>query len=1481
MDRPASCERTYTFRLAGPPDGADASWRRHLWATHQAVNRGGRIVGEWLLTLRGGLCHTLAEMPRGPTHARSLSSSHSARQARRQRVLLALSWLSVESKHGAPLEFAVASDESGKPDTSAALVAILQARGVPASVIEQWLEDCAPAISAPVRDDAVWINRSAAFDSLVAGQNVRAAREDCRQVLWNLFTDQYLVLPLEAGKSAEGEPASALPRWRAASAGAGQRTRHLFSHLFGSSATFGTSADKLRLRTFWSERLKADLAASGMPVDEAPKRGRKRLDDVNRSPSEFHREMFAKAATRLAQTVTKIRQQEANRLRWSEADQKLHQLEVQFPVALACFEQYRQSNPNEPIGAEALYSCREWLLRRAAAKPEMARAAAALGSGGYDDGGLATAVLTEDSLASGPPAIDEPARYNEFNVFWFKGNNAIRDKLKAYSEGTKARAGASLLKAVSYRHPDPYFSPIFCQFGVSRPTVEFERLALDSVAPTADHRGLKLLVWNGQQATIQPLRAISKRFDAEIGCAVEAAGAAPASLGVARRTHLAAAASGAEIPGRLGAGADTESAPGQGWRVEQVFDSAAVVQRRKSDRKTALAADAKTRAPRWNGTLRADRAVLARLGRRAAEDAASAERLAGHCIDWTLNVSLELAPHGPWIEYGNRHGLHDTRYESPSGQRQIITAASGKSEQWRGLAYPFWHPANRASSRKGKAKQLLADLPDLRLLAVIPGHEHGAACAVWQTLSAAQFQLECEHALAAGGDVKVTPMWATIRLAAGPGVQGTAAHTICYRRTAADVRGDGTSHAACWARLERQFFIKLPGEQDDCRRPTADERQAARQLASDLAAQTSDEATNVNQLMLSAMRQIAAGLNRHAQHARIARALGDWASAEADAPADSLAQAIGFWYTMAFSPTWPDAWARDAWREHLGGLAVDGLPAQALLADDQDRPARLTRAQCEQLAQQFPATKRSLARAQWASRWAANDGQPAQPDAGRTIAATGWHRRIRWLHDWVRGRKAGSRARSTGGLSLERLAVLYGTCEQLRGFANRLRPDDSPVTVPERIAARTCAVLERKLDERARQLASRIVEAALGAGSQAAGAGGRFVQPADTQGNRPARAAHWSTAASCHAIVLGMPRNSHDLPPTLAGEQRVMFARLLRQLRLRLTESCQLHGLHLTTASIRHLDRQDARTGAAAIRYREVDARAFAAGTSQAAGLDEASRRVLAARQSGRQVPLPDLYWVALHRAASNRASKSPALLRLPSDDGPLVASLEARRDATGGINAQLNAAAGLGIQPLLDADWPGSWSYVPTVAGRRTQRRPDPARTKGAACLEHWTAEPVAPGQFSATHPKGGQPARPLVDDEMLENQLRDRLLAMFGRESADAEPADLPAGDEAVAEEPVRRKRGRPRKIAQVQPEFMNLWREFSHAELDTGIWRDYANYNRYVLVRGLAQLWDDAGNTLKLRGSDTTSREPKAAGRRMSVDALENTPSTGGPQ
>lgn len=162
-------QRAYTLRLQGR-EGAGESWRDALWTTHQVANAGAKAFGDWLLTLRGGLCRTFAEGLGGSIEGPPSDTVAAERRARR--TLLVLSWLSVEDLRGSPdiegIRVAVGTDstERRRAVLLDALESILRDRGLGKSEIATWQRDCGDSLAAPIRDDAVWINRSRCFDIL-------------------------------------------------------------------------------------------------------------------------------------------------------------------------------------------------------------------------------------------------------------------------------------------------------------------------------------------------------------------------------------------------------------------------------------------------------------------------------------------------------------------------------------------------------------------------------------------------------------------------------------------------------------------------------------------------------------------------------------------------------------------------------------------------------------------------------------------------------------------------------------------------------------------------------------------------------------------------------------------------------------------------------------------------------------------------------------------------------------------------------------------------------------------------------------------------------------------------------------------------------------------------------------------------------------------------------------------------------------------
>jgi hypothetical protein len=76
-----------------------------------------------------------------------------------------------------------------------------------------------------------------------------------------------------------------------------------------------------------------------------------------------------------------------------------------------------------------------------------------------------------------------------------------------------------------------------------------------------------------------------------------------------------------------------------------------------------------------------------------------------------------------------------------------------------------------------------------------------------------------------------------------------------------------------------------------------------------------------------------------------------------------------------------------------------------------------------------------------------------------------------------------------------------------------------------------------------------------------------------------------------------------------------------------------------------------------------------------------------------------DRYIAALaerHTSNSETTAPSKNLLRIPSKSGELFVSADPDSPTSNGIQADLNAAANIGLRAVMDPDWSGAWWYVP-----------------------------------------------------------------------------------------------------------------------------------------------------------------------------------------
>lgn len=1391
--------RAYTLRLHGLPHEGEA-WKDALWLTHTAMNYGARLFGDFLLTLRGGLAHTLVEELPDPDLRKSA------------RLVMVLSWLSVESQEGSPEQFRVE-----RTKTIPALREILNKRGVSGEAAEEWVKAAAGALMAEIREDAVWINRSMAFDELTISVDLSAARRDAQTLLWFVLGEEYLLLPGQGneqrrtGKKRRGKAAeasseaesdnkeAARDRLKVSSRGAGQRTRHPFSHLFGASAGFGQPIRFLELKEDWSKILRIGVeTACGIPMIAG------RMEDGSSSPAEFHRQMFSLAGARVAAVHTLLKTQEVERRLRESADAALREMEANhhYHDVLAVLASYVEER-TLATGARERFTFRRrqligweevveaWEAARAVsshftaedAERERVEEARRL-QGESADGKFGDATLFADLAAE------------RFLAVWHDPVTGRADAtvLLRFATGEEARAQAKRLKINAYRHPNPYYNPVFCQYGVSSPKIEFERLRENVEMKEADARLVRLLVWTGERAEMMTLKLASNRFEREIGSRPapiegEQANSAPGGIEITRRTKLAAVAAGAT---------DTKSAP-----VAGIF-AKAKVRRFGQDRDEML------KPPAWNGTVLVSRRALRALGEKqqAGGGSLSAEQKPWRGLRWRLTVSLELEPRGPWLNYLETNEAAQATVRLDQRSDRFVASPARSTERWRGLVYPFWH-ADNTKGRRGLSKHGLSRLGGLRVMGVELGVRHSAACAVWETVSTAEVERACAEARAA--PPKNTDTYLHLH---------TKKRTIIYRRIGDDLLPDGVSlHPAPWARLEDQFVVKLPGEERPARKAGAWEAALVEQLEQDwgyVGGGDNASRMNIDALMARAVRVARWALGRHSDACRIARAFvmtelygdkGARAGLDEEGRVELLTNALNLWSSLLRSTLWRNEWAREQWAAHIAPLfekeelkILEGVDESEWAAEEHGRRKRRRARATEEFREILRRGVRRLLNheqlpemlhALWRARWEEDDLR--------------WRQSLRLLRDFVMGRRQRSAARwRVGGLSLARLGTIRELWKIQKAFFARLQPDDRESrSAPTDFGARLLEDAEQMRAVRTKSLASMIVSAALGHV--------RYSQGSKVQAKREC----------VQAIIVGDLTNYRPDQTRSRRENRQLVEWSTAETLKHLAESCVLHGLHLRSVAVSNTSRSDSRTGYGGMKVMDVSVRRFVQPRGRYLEMVKRARERIRKNAGNMEDDLlVELYsrwnpttsswtdadgivwllrdeWRWTKRTGSDKTSgQAPRPVRLPNRLGEIFVSSLKVSPAAGGLQADLNAAANIGLKALLDPDSPVAWWMVPTEPEEHGVARVARASAcAGSLAVEsvNWKMYPHGDGRWSA---------------EEVEPTAR-------------GEKAD--------------RRKGADKRV-------LNLWRDVEGAPLIAGVWREYGCYLRHV-EEGVLQILLDS--------------------------------------
>jgi len=1386
--------RAYTLKLVG---GEGQRWRELLWRTHMAVNRGAQVWGDWLLTLRGGLPPALAD------------------DRPERRVILALSWLSVESPGSlVPAKFRVAS--AADPERAAKVIArfeeILRRLRVPHP--EEWVADCEPALTARIRDDAVWVDRSAAFAEL-ANSYPGLSTTWATETLFDLMggEDDYFSMP-ETDSPAPAKSRDFVQKaggWLSRNWGSGAKsdadaiaealTRlatippstvvglsgvealgELIRRLGGEpdSADPESRFKQLKQQIGWKGRaskgaialeqirdasqVDADVwslvkqklseeataqATKGARSSERPAWMtdlRRELESRLRMPYRTEKDLIWEHGVTLDHALRRVsvahswmKRAEVSRRQFQEDARRIFAVDAR---AREWLDQYREERSQLSAANE------EYLIRKSAIDgwDKVVQAWAELGPNAtrrqrvnaarevqanldadekFGDIQLFAGFGDDDEDAPHPSLADDDA----VSVWCDPSGKPDAGILKAYVAATVAEHNQRRFKVPAFRHPDPLRHPVYVDFGNSRWTIAYSALRaahdrrklleklerennetrrkrlqqqLDEVP---ELREVTLSVWTGEDVERLPLRWQSKRLWKDLGL-----------------SNFGSIATGKPVPraDRLGraAGGITESLAA----VTEVFH--------QKD---------------WNGRLQVSRAELDQLaeliyGRNAEPDYAKLDAFRPHKLSdsdrafrqwqrlkWFLSFSAKLQPIGPWLDYVS------------AGLPEGIAYRKGRNGWYLNYAANL----NRAS----RARLQLSRLPGLRVLSLDLGHRYAAACAVWETISRQQLEIACRASGQPLPDAERLFIHLREKTAkqqeSGKRKGQPVVRTTIYRRIGPDVLPDGSPHAAPWARLDRQFLIKLQGEQQPARFATEEEWQGLVRFREFLGlkspANNSPKSTSghptvrVDELQKDAVRIARLGLRRLADCARVAYILtakekpaagGRTILLENDEQRiEYRLDALLLWQGLAQSSHYRDPWAISLWEEWVVGKL--GGPAPVELPDEISRSERKqrinsSRAQLRRVAEQLKDADSPLnaeLNRLWTAEWERRNNA--------------WRQQLRWLRRFILPRPGkrpngndpaalqdwkvkARQLRHVGGLSLKRLKTIRDLYLVLKAYRMRPQPEDlraNVLTLGDRTLSkfgrRILDQLERLREQRIKQLASRIIEAALGVGSE-------DRRHFDGR-RRPGRLIDDPRFAPCHAVVIENLEHYRPEESRLRRENAQLMTWAARNVRKYIVEGSQLHGLYFTEISPAWTSRQDSRTGAPGIRCEEVlTSRLMGALRSDSAGTDDGSlvdlqirwiqrdlnrarKKVAAGTATPREQFLAGLCDRLVQLDAAHAIASLPPTVLLPRNGGELfVPSLvEADDNGRGALQADLNAAANIGLRALTDPDWYGAWWYL------------------------------------------------------------------------------------------------------------------------------------------------------------------------------------------
>jgi hypothetical protein len=1276
-------KRAYTMRLA--PRSKDASdWSSDLWRTHETVNLGAAIFADWFLTCRGGLSHEL-----GTTDD--------------AKVLLALSWLSVEAPASAvPKEWIVPHQVDPRTglilwDCVSALEGILKTRGFKAAEIEKWVAAARPALEARIREDSVWVNRSIAFEKKGSSIPDQDLWTGYLTVAFGSKISAYLKLPdlsKEAKKEKEEEGSDSggqqVRGWLSKHFGSGKKTNaeKVIETLDALRGAVETLSEDLPGEAFTGHLLRS-LNSSGLPAlltSVSPKGNSnkvkvylKKLSESETVGSDEKLELLDRVREQRAKsgksappaTVAKAIRQELDQVlklnyRGGRIGETKEIDRIDFFCVLLAHAQRRISGAHSWIKrAEATRRALE-ADRRLPVDPAIRSwLDAYCERQGALSGSLDQFRITRAALSDHEEVFKKWSRKSvKTEAQRIEILNEIQDESDKFGDARFFRAlaaedavhvwkddkGKQLLHFVRAREAEEkirhYKVPSYRHPDPLRNPVfsEFGNSKAEISFAAQGMRTKEVGLSQLQDLTLELIRP-----DGEGNPALVLAPLRWRSKRL-REEIIGSPSSDPSVQVKTVSrithlGQQASSALGEESVVSRVFD-----------------------AKHWNGRLQAPRRQLDELAAYVDKNGwdEKALRLRSN-LKWGITFSPDLSCIGPWIDLAKERNFKKYR-----------AATFGPHED-----------------KDRERKLLFCRIPGLRLLGVDFGQRFGAACTIWETCTSEEVKRACDSAGLKAPDQSSV-------LVEIPKSSDGKSKTV-YRRIANDFLSPKSPHPAPWARLEAQFTIKLEGENGESRKASPEELQNVRNWLHILnVSHGGSLPTQRDELADEAVGHIRRGIRRHSDSARIAYALiakeevrpgGVRIPLTSEKRAGYLARAVKTWANLCQF----DSEAKKRWDDWISPL-VPGIGPEGISKEDIQKVG-------EALAKRgdlMPIHQ------DWRRSWEKRD-----PEIQKKV--------LRPLRDWIfpRGMTSGSRSVTrTGGLSLRRVLTMTECRRAMMSFHMRPKPHDLNAGVPERGDSRGSGFGQSMLDDieqlrenRVKQLVSRILLAALGG----------------PEGKRK----------PCHLISVEYLKHYKPDEERSRRENAGLMQWSVHRVEKLLAEGAELHGLALTHVSPSYTSRYCSRTNLPGLRCVDVPVETFVA--KEGRWRKAHDKAIESGSTRAHDLLLIDLFkhWNEDSREWTIPGSKQkhtlsregvwtpsrPRPIRLTQQGGDLFQSLSGR----GAIQADFNASANIGLQAVLDPDWIGSWWRVPCVS---STGEPD-KRTKGSAAFK--AKKPLLPPNESA----------------------------------------------------------------------------------------------------------------------------------------------------